>query len=204
LPREFVAQNQRDRLAAGIIAAVNERGYHDATISDIAKAAGVSRRTFYAYFKSKEECFLDTFDQILAHMREAGQEAAATHEGEWPEKVAARLSASLGAFTANPQLACFTLAIPPRAGEPIAAHYRAALDRARSELVAGMPSPPELESPSLSVQSALIGGVASLVVQRLEAGEGERIKELVPELVELFLAPFIGRAEAVRVANEAS
>ncbi len=50
LPRDFVAQNQRDRLAAGTIAAVAERGYNETTIGDIAAAAGVSRRTFYVYF----------------------------------------------------------------------------------------------------------------------------------------------------------
>ena len=41
LPRDFVVQNQRDRLAAGIIAAVSEFGYHETTITQIAAAAGV-------------------------------------------------------------------------------------------------------------------------------------------------------------------
>ena len=35
LPRDFVVQNQRDRLAAGIIAAVSEFGYHETTITQI-------------------------------------------------------------------------------------------------------------------------------------------------------------------------
>jgi hypothetical protein len=42
-----------------------------------------------------------------------------------------------------------------------------------------------------------------LIVQKLEAGEGESIRDLLPDLVELFLTPFVGRAEAVRVANSA-
>ena len=77
LPRDFVVQNQRDRLAAGIIAAVSEFGYHETTITQIAAAAGVSRRTFYSYFNSKEECFFETFDQIVAHLCDAAREAAA-------------------------------------------------------------------------------------------------------------------------------
>jgi AcrR family transcriptional regulator len=202
LPREFVAQNQRDRLAAGIIAAVSENGYNEATISDIAAAAGVSRRTFYAYFRSKEECFIDTFDQIVTHLQEAGAEAAAGCEGEWPEMVAARFAAALETFAANPRLARFVLAVPPRAGDPIAEHYRAALDRARSEFARLIP--PDGEGPSPAVQLALIGGIVAVIVQRLEAGEGERMQELLPDIVEMFLAPFIGRAEAVRVASQAS
>jgi AcrR family transcriptional regulator len=189
-------------LAAGIIAAVSENGYHEATISQIASAAGVSRRTFYAYFSSKEEAFIATYDQIVDHMRQAGAEAAAANQGEWPEKVAARFAASLETFAANPQLARFTLAVPPRAGDTIAAHYRASLNRAVTEMVAGMP--PDFEPPSLAVQHALIGGVASLIVNKLEAGEGERMPELLPDLVELFLAPFLGRAEAVRQAAKLS
>ena len=200
LSREFVSRNQRDRLTAGIIAAVSEHGYHDATIGQIASAAGVSRRTFYTYFASKEECYLATYDQIGAHLRMAGREAAAGRE-EWPDKVAARLGAALEAFAANPRLARFTLAVPPRAGGAVAAHYRRALELALEELTAGMPSPPSVEPPSEAVQHSLIGGLASLIVQKVEAGEGEEIADLLPELVELFLAPFVGRAEAVRAAR---
>jgi AcrR family transcriptional regulator len=204
LPREFVVQNQRDRLAAGIIAAVNEHGYHDATISDISAAAGVSRRTFYSYYSSKEECYIATFDQIAAHMRQAGADAAAAHEGDWPEKVAARFGASIETFTENPQLARFTLAIPLRAGGEIADHYRIAVDHALSELVSGMSSPPDIEPPSMAVQQASMGGIAALIVNKLEADEGDHLREILPDLVETFLAPFIGRAEAVRVAGEVS
>ena len=203
LPREFVVRNQRDRLAAGIIAAVSEHGYHETTISQIAAAAGVSRRTFYGYFKSKEECFFATFDQIAGHLREAAAEAAAG-ESEWPRMVAVKFRAALEVFAANPKLAEFTLAVPPRAGDAVTAHYRRAIDRALADLTEGMPAPPEVEPPSQVVQHSLIGGVVSLIVHKLEAGEGEGLEELLPDLVELFLAPFIGRAEAVRVANEAS
>ncbi len=80
LSREFVAKNQRDRLTAGMIAAVAEHGFHEATITQIAAAAGVSRRTFYGYFSSKEECFFDTYGQVAEHL-----EAAMTSAGEGEE-----------------------------------------------------------------------------------------------------------------------
>ena len=200
LPRDFVAQNQRDRLAAGIIAAVSEFGYHETTITQIAAAAGVSRRTFYGYFNSKEECYFATFDQIAEHIRDAAREAAAERP-DWPAKVAARFAAALEIFSANPQLARFALAVPPRASGEVTAHYRHALDRALAELTDGLPGAPEAEEPSPAVQQSLIGGVVSLIVQSSEEGEGERIGDLLPELVELFLTPFVGRAEAARAAR---
>jgi AcrR family transcriptional regulator len=200
LPRDFVVQNQRDRIAAGIIAAVSEFGYHETTITQIAAAAGVSRRTFYSYFNSKEECFLATFDQIADHLHEAAGEAAAARD-EWPARVAAKIGATLEIFSANPQLAGFALAVPPRAGSEVTAHYRRALDRALADLTDGAPSGGQV--PPAAVQQSLIGGAVSLIVQKFEAGEGDRIRDLQPDLIELFLTPYIGRDDAVLVAKAA-
>jgi AcrR family transcriptional regulator len=202
LPRDFVAQNQRDRLTAGIIAAVAEFGYHETTITQIAAAAGVSRRTFYGYFNSKEECFFATFDQIADHVCSAAREAAAGQD-EWPARVASKIAAALEVFSTNPQLASFTLAAPTRAGGEVTAYYRRALDGALAELTDGLPGGTEAQRPSPAVRQSLIGGAVALIVQKLEAGEGERIRDLLPDLVELFLAPFIGRAAAVRAAGAA-
>ncbi len=41
-------------------------------------------------------------------------------------------------------------------------------------------------------------------MRKVEAGEGESLPDLLPDLVELTLAPFLGRAEAVRVARATS
>ena len=200
LPRDFVAQNQRDRLTAGMIAVVGERGYHAATITGIAAAAGVSRRTFYTYFDSKEACYLATYDTIVGHLFKVGAEAADT-EGKWPKRVRAALRAVLQALAANPDLARFTLIEPQRAGGKIAERLRAATEPALEELDRGLPS--DLKAPSREVQSALLAGMVALIARLVEAGEGERIEELLPELAELLLTPKIGRYSASAVAGGA-
>jgi AcrR family transcriptional regulator len=201
LPREFVVQNQRDRLVAGIIAAVADRGYHDATISEIAAAAGVSRRTFYTYFSSKEECFLATYDVIARHLAAAASDAA--EPGElWPERVRAKLGAALAFFGANPDLVRFYLSAPPRAGEAIAARYRLGAIRVLADLTDGMPS--EVRQPPPSVQNAMTGSIAALIVRKVEAGEGEKLPELLPDLVELFLTPYLGHEAAAKAARASS
>ncbi|MBM6401905.1 TetR/AcrR family transcriptional regulator [Phycicoccus sonneratiae] len=48
----------RERLEAGLAAAVAEKGLAATTIADVARLAGTSKRTFYEHFADKEECFL--------------------------------------------------------------------------------------------------------------------------------------------------
>jgi AcrR family transcriptional regulator len=203
LPREFVAGNQRGRLAAGIIAAVAEHGYHDTTITQIAAAAGVSRRTFYTYFSSKQECFFDAYEQIASHLHEAANAAAAPH-AEWPDRVRARLQATLEVFAANPNLVRFYLAEPPRAGDEIAARYRATTARTLAELTADRPAPPACRSPSEAAEQAVMGGMATLIVRKVDAGEGSSLPELLSDLLELVLTPYLGRNEAVRMSRRVS
>ncbi len=198
MPREFVVQNQRDRLTAGMIAVVAEYGYHEATVTRISAAAGVSRRTFYTYFASKEACFFATYDVIAEHMLAAANEAAAAERG-WPLRVRAAIGAVLAVFASNPDLARFTLIEPPRAGEKIAERLRSAGERALQELAVGQPK--RLRVPSPDVQRALLAGMAAIAARRVEAGEGERLLDLQPELVELFLTPFLGHEKAAAVAR---
>lgn len=199
LSRDFVTENQRGRITAGIISAVAEHGYHETTITQIAAAAGVSRRTFYSFFSSKEDCFFDTYNQIADYLRQAAA-AASAGKRSWPERVRARLGAVLQVFAENPDLARFVLIAPPRAGEAVAVRFRAAMDEVLAELTGDMPKQLAREKPSRAAEHALVGGGVALVVVKVQAGEGERLPELLPELTELTLTPYIGRAEATKAA----
>ena len=203
LSREFVAKNQRDRLTAGMIAAVAEHGFHEATITQIAAAAGVSRRTFYGYFSSKEECFFDTFGQVADHL-EGAMVGAGEGVTDWPERIRAQLTAMLETFAANPDLARFALIAPPNAGGEIAARYRELLESLFTILTESKPPPPDAREPSRAVADGLLGGIVALIVRKVKTGEGEELTELAPDLLELFLTPYYGQEEAVQLARLSS
>jgi AcrR family transcriptional regulator len=200
LSRDFVVKNQRDRLTAGIISAVAHSGYHEASVSDICRAAGVSRRTFYSYFSSKQECYLQAFDLIGDYLTQALTEAGA-EEGDWTAALRARLAAMLETFAVNPDLVRFFLIAPLRAGEEIAVRHRLALERILRILTQGKPVDGSARHPSPAIEQALVGGMTALITGRVEKGEGEKLTDLLPDLVELFLTPYIGREEAARAAQ---
>ena len=65
---------QRERLVASMIAVGNDVGYARANVSAVIEQAGVSRPTFYDYFRDRDDCFLgaldDVYQRLLAHVRE--------------------------------------------------------------------------------------------------------------------------------------
>jgi AcrR family transcriptional regulator len=201
LPREFVVKNQRDRLVAAMIAVVAEQGFHAATITDIAAAAGLGRRTFYAYYKGKQEAFSDTYGVVSEFLFATMAEAAGEADRSWPARVRAELAALLDAFAANPDLVRFVLIAPPAAGGEVAAASREFLERLLALLGEGRPK--DARRPSEGAEHGLIGGLAGLIVEQVKAGQGEQLPNLLPDLVELVLTPYLGRERAVEEGRHA-
>jgi AcrR family transcriptional regulator len=200
LPRELVAENQRERLLNGVVEAVAEHGFNATTIGRITDAAKISRRTFYEYFRGKDDCFLAAYAMIDEHVR-GTMLAAAEPSERWPEQVQARLAALLEVLARDLAVARFYLTEPLAAGGEIAARYRDAM-QLLAETIRPKSSMTEID---VEVRDqALMGGIATLIARRLNAGEPERLRELLPDLVELALAPYIGRNEARHFARESA
>ena len=68
LPREAVTESQRNRIHQAMIEVVSERGYPETRVVDVIGVAGVSRKTFYELFDSKEDCFLAAYDVLLGNL----------------------------------------------------------------------------------------------------------------------------------------
>jgi AcrR family transcriptional regulator len=200
LPRVFVAENQRERLLNGVVEAVAEHGYNTTTIAAIAAAAKISRRTFYEYFEGKEDCFAVAYEMIEAHVLESMLAAPGAAE-PWPDRVRARLAALLDVLARDAAVARCFLIEPLAAGGEVAARYREAM-----QLLAGAlrPEPPPTELNMEVRDQALIGGIATLIVRRLNTTGAQRLPDLLPDLTELALAPYVGREEAKRQAATAA
>ncbi len=202
LPREFIAQNQRERIVTALVDTVADKGYSATTVADITKAASVSRRTFYEHFEDKEKCFLAAYEMIVDHIRTAMAAAADSFE-EWPQKVRAALATMLRFLADEPELARVCMIEPVAAGGEAAARHRASIHSFVEVLRASRPAHDRPRPLPETTEEALVGGIAALIVREINAGRADRLEEQLPGLVELVLAPYLGAQEAGRLAGGA-
>lgn len=202
LPREFVTRNQRERLIAGLAEAVAENGYVGTTIAHITRHAAVSRRTFYEHFSSKDECFVAAYDTVMTELdRRVGE--AFEQEDEWPRAVRAGIGAMLEFLTAEPHLARLSMVEALVAGPVVVERYDEAIQNLVPYFKAGREgrSDDVLAGLSPTTEEALIGGMVSLISRRIFAERTEELESLLPDLAEFALTPYLGSAEAARVAR---
>jgi AcrR family transcriptional regulator len=182
----LVAASQRTRLLEAVGRAVAHKGYAAATIEDVVRDAGVSKKTFYEHFSDKQDCFLAAYeaasDELLAHVT-AAQEAA---RGAWLDRTRAGIHAYLRWLAAEPELARVFLIEIAAAGPEALERRERMRDRYAErmrELQAGNGVPDE-------IFHAVVAGADDLVVRRLR--EGRDLVELEPTLLYLQVSLLAG------------
>jgi AcrR family transcriptional regulator len=220
LDPSLVAASQRTRLLEAAGRAVAEKGYAAATIEDIVRGAGVSKKTFYEHFADKLECFLAAYeaasDELFEHVRAAQDAAAAPGSerdgapaeaesdgapakaerdaGEWLARTRAGIHAYLRWLAAEPALARVFLIEVAAAGPKALACRERLRDRYAErtrELQTGDGVPDE-------IFHAVVAGADDLVVRRLRE-EGDLL-ELEPILLYLQVSLLAGPEAAARLS----
>lgn len=202
LSREYVAQNQRERLFVALAECLHERGYDKTTVSLVGQRAGVSKSDFYKHFESKDACFLAAYDASVARIRELVLSACKEADGDWPARVLAALESLLDFLAAEPAPARLVMVEGLRAGRGLYDRYQEALQSFVPYLREGAPAPANGTAPPLATDEAVIGGIASLLSRRIAAGETEKLREFLPEIAEFALNPYLGAAGARRIISE--
>ena len=182
----LVAASQRTRLLEATGRAVADKGYAAATIDDLVRGAGVSKKTFYEHFADKLDCFLAAYEtasyELLEHVR-AAQDAA----GNWLERTHAGIHAYLHWLAAEPALARVFLIEIAAAGPDALACRERLRDRYAERMR-------ELQDCDADVPDeifhAVVAGADDLVVRRLR--EGGNLLELEPILLYLQVSLLAG------------
>jgi AcrR family transcriptional regulator len=202
VPRDFVAQNQRERMLLATAELVAERGYQKTTIELIAKTARVALSTFYEQFSSKEECFLAAFDENVAAAAEVFEELL-DEEDPWADQIAAALEIFLEMVVNEPARARLCIVEAQAAGGASLARYQAVLERVAPKLREGRIHNPRAGRLPDGLEVAIVGGLVWLIHQRLLADRADDIKGLLPEMLQVTLTPYVGEVEAGQAADAA-
>lgn len=178
----------------------SEKGFRGLTVAGIVKRAGVARGTFYEHFSSKEECFLAAQEYAMGTALERVVDRAGKLES-WPRRVGAGLGAFLEYIDEEPALAK-TCMVEALAAGPSSVQYYEESQRAFISLfrLGRDVSPRGADLPE-TLEEAIIGGVFWILYQRLLAADATTTRELLPELTEFALAPYLGPGAAREVVD---
>ncbi|MDQ2629922.1 MAG: TetR/AcrR family transcriptional regulator [Actinomycetota bacterium] len=194
LPREFVAGHKRRRMMEAIAELTAERGYEATKIADIVRRAAVARKTLYDNFDGKEDLFLSAVNFTLTEMRMVVEGACEQTEGPAEDGIVAGLEALLDFIAAHPAETrmCMVEAI---AATPNSARiYDTGMHDFVELLRKG--APPGADLPE-TIEESLVGGVAWILQLQIRRGDVERAPELLPELSQFVLSPYLGVGKVV-------
>jgi AcrR family transcriptional regulator len=197
LARERVADIQRARMLAAMVALVAERGLADTAVARVVRRAGVSRRTFYEHFEDREECFLAAFDDGVERASRWVLDAY-DPKASWVQRVGTALAASLsfldsdrdtGRLLVVESLGAGAMALERR--RRVLAPMIALVEEGRGQARAG-------SQPAPLTAEGVVGGALSIVHARLLGAEPGRLVELAGPLTSMIALPYLGPAVARR------
>lgn len=194
-----MTESQRNRINQAMIEVVAERGYPETRVVDVIGVAGVSRKTFYELFDSKEDCFLATYDVLLGNLLGEATDAFESGGGaSWAERVSRALRALLQHLSEHPAEARFAIVEVLAAGPKALARRDAALRQFTGFLEAGR-SETSIELPGIT-SLAIAGGINEILYSEILHGASARLPSRLPELLFWATLPFLGAkgAEAQR------
>jgi len=197
LPREFVAGHKRRRMMDAIAELTAEQGYEATKIADIVRRAAVARKTLYDNFDGKEDLFLSAVDATMGEMRVVVEEACERTDSP-EDQVVAGLEALLDFVAEHPAAArmCMLESISATRGSArlYDAGMRDFVDLLRNSALdsSGLPE---------TIEESLVGGVAWILQQQIRRDEGERAGELLPELSQFVLSPYLGVGKPAETAR---
>jgi len=176
---------RRGRILWALASCMSEKGFQATTISDIARAARVSKTVVYAHFRDKEECLLELYtrstDHVLETVRRTQDEARAAGL-PWRERLRSVVRAYLAALAGGPEVAWAALVEVQAAGRPALALRRAVIDRyvdlittTAAELAEQQPD--EVRSVPRELVVAAVGGINELILARVERGATAQLGE---------------------------
>jgi AcrR family transcriptional regulator len=183
MSRDEVARNQRARLYGAAIEAVATRGWRETTVADLIAMAGISRRSFYEHFASRDACLAATRDSVVARSRKLAIDAWSGERGR-ANRLHGACKAVLDDVAAAPDRGRLVLVESLAGGD----HAREAMrleGRAFAQMLAFALdlAPRDAELRQLS-STALASGIRHVILTRLLERREHELRGLADEVLD--------------------
>jgi AcrR family transcriptional regulator len=179
---------ERERLLAATTDEVAEHGYQQTNIAAVAARAGLAEARFHAHFADLEECFLATFDSLVAQAHAHTLSAYDAPHRDWRSCAHAALSTLIETVCMCRAAARVCLLEARTASPESARHYDSTallLEDAVAQMLGEAPELPKL--PPLIV-AAISGGVWRVLEAQLRQESTGEPAALTDELLDWVFA----------------
>jgi AcrR family transcriptional regulator len=177
-----------ERIIAGLLASIEERGYVDATVADVVRHARVSRRTFYEHFSGKDDALRALYADALEHLHTWIREAL-EGPGSWRDRVHAGILAFGEGLAAYPGLAR-TILLEMGASSDLAIEQRDQAHRGFDQIILAAAAVIEQEDPSLQplapdMATAVVGAIYEHLTRQVVSGgiDAARVADIGTALI---------------------
>ncbi len=188
---------QSSRILAAALEEASGVGYERTSVTGIVSRAGVSRKTFYELFDSRDDCFRAAFEESVERIAGVVVPLYLDAPGSWSERVRAALGALLTFLEREHEVGAFVLEYAiegagkdPRSRAWLLEHLQSVLEDGRSQAQL------RYEVSPLAAEM-VASGVLSVLHARLQAGPRQLVSLMNP-LMWMIVLPYLGPAVAAR------
>jgi AcrR family transcriptional regulator len=185
----------RERLLEGMAAALDEKGFAEITVADIARHARVSKRTFYEHFDSKRDCLLALY--VASSERALARIADSIDPSLGLDAQIARTTRVYFSSVQERPAVLRTLLVEILAAGPRGLEVRRQVNRRyagllRKVVASARPDGRGRHTLSSAMATAVVGGLNELMLQAAEGGDLTGLRRLARPAARLVRA-VVGR-----------
>jgi AcrR family transcriptional regulator len=194
-PAAVISEFQLSRILAAALEEASVCGYEVTSVTAIVARAGVSRKTFYELFESRDGCFRAVFEDAVEQIACVVGPLYVDGLGSWPERVRDALGGLLAFLERDRRVGMFVLdyAIEGARKDPqsrawLLGQLQSVVEDGRAQAR----SPHEV--PALAAEF-VVGGALAVLHARSRAGS-RQLMGLVNQLVWMIVLPYLGPVAA--------
>jgi AcrR family transcriptional regulator len=191
--------DHRRKIIDVLIETTARAGYDHTCIERVLSAANLPEATFYAFFESLEDCFIQAGDELIDQLELVvlGQMSGGA---PWPQRIRRGLQTLLLLIVKNPDRARFVMIECLGAGRPAAERLRSAQAMFAVVIEEGEEHAGSVEHLSPHTAEGIVGGIAAIVHRRVLEENTAELPALLPDLLYFALMPYLGHERALAAA----